>query len=72
MHIFDISGKPIRGLYATGNVTSTVMGRSYAGAGATIGPAMAFAYAAVKHMRDAPHTDLKPGPPDLAAQGAVR
>src|SRR6476646_742460 len=27
-------------LYATGNVTAAVMGRSYAGAGATIGPAM--------------------------------
>jgi 3-oxosteroid 1-dehydrogenase len=72
-HVLDSRGKPIRGLYATGNVTSTVMGRSYAGAGATIGPAMAFAYAAVKHMRDAPHADSKPGPPGIsAAQGAVR
>lgn len=43
-------GAPIPGLYAVGNVSAAVMGRSYAGAGATIGPAMAFAYIAVEHL----------------------
>ena len=40
----------ITGLYATDNVAAAVMGRSYAGAGATIGPAMAFGYVAAKHI----------------------
>ncbi|MCV7082964.1 FAD-binding protein, partial [Mycolicibacterium insubricum] len=36
----------IDGLYAVGNASAPVMGRSYAGAGATIGPAMTFGYLA--------------------------
>jgi 3-oxosteroid 1-dehydrogenase len=39
-------GTIIPGLYAAGNVSATVMGRSYAGAGATLGPALTFAYLA--------------------------
>ncbi len=39
-------GTAIPGLYAAGNVSAAVMGRSYAGAGATLGPALAFAYLA--------------------------
>jgi 3-oxosteroid 1-dehydrogenase len=41
-------GQSIPGLYATGNVSASVMGNDYAGAGATIGPAMVFAYLAVE------------------------
>lgn len=43
-------GGAIAGLYATGNACAAVMGETYPGPGATIGPAMAFGYAAVGHM----------------------
>jgi len=43
-------GKAIGGLYAIGNCSSSVMGHSYPGAGATLGPAMTFGYVASKHM----------------------
>ncbi len=45
-------GSVIEGLYATGNVSSAVMGNTYAGAGATIGPAVTFGYIAAHHIAD--------------------
>jgi succinate dehydrogenase/fumarate reductase flavoprotein subunit len=40
----------VPGLYAVGNTSAAVMGRSYAGAGATIGPAMTFGFVAANHI----------------------
>ena len=42
-------GKPIEGLYATGNSTATVMGRHYLGPGASIANTMVFGYLAARH-----------------------
>jgi 3-oxosteroid 1-dehydrogenase len=39
-------GSVIEGLYAAGNASAAVMGHTYAGAGATIGPAITFGYLA--------------------------
>ncbi|WP_174291089.1 FAD-binding protein [Sphingomonas bacterium] len=39
-------GSTIEGLYAVGNVAGSVMGYSYPGAGATLGPAMTFGFIA--------------------------
>ncbi|WP_296602852.1 3-oxosteroid 1-dehydrogenase [Nocardioides sp.] len=43
-------GSVIPGLYAAGNVSSAVMGRTYAGPGATIGPALTFGYLAAEDI----------------------
>ncbi len=40
-------GSVIEGLYASGNCSTPVMGHTYAGPGATIGPAITFGYLAV-------------------------
>jgi 3-oxosteroid 1-dehydrogenase len=42
-------GEPIGGLYATGNITATVMGRHYLGPGASIANSMVFGYVAARH-----------------------
>ncbi|MEV4597382.1 3-oxosteroid 1-dehydrogenase [Amycolatopsis sp. NPDC049253] len=43
-------GSVIPGLYAAGNTSAAVMGRTYAGPGATIGPAMVFGYLAAEGL----------------------
>jgi len=46
-------GSVIPGLYATGNSTASVMGRSYPGAGASIGASMTFGFIAARHATGA-------------------
>lgn len=43
-------GSAVPGLFAAGNVSAAVMGRTYAGPGATIGPAMVFGYLAATRL----------------------
>jgi 3-oxosteroid 1-dehydrogenase len=46
-------GTPIPGLYACGNVTAPVFGRTYPGAGASIGASFTFGYIAARHAAGA-------------------
>lgn len=45
-------GTPIEGLYACGNCSAAVMGESYPGPGATIGPGMTFGHIAALHCKE--------------------
>lgn len=45
-------GSVIEGLYAAGNSTASVMGDTYPGAGATLGPAVTFGYLGGRHASD--------------------
>lgn len=44
--VLRTDGSVIAGLYAAGNASASVMGRSYAGNGSTLGPAMTFGFIA--------------------------
>jgi 3-oxosteroid 1-dehydrogenase len=47
--VLDENDQVIDGLYATGNITATVMGRNYLGAGGSIAYTMVFGYVAARH-----------------------
>jgi len=46
-------GSVIGGLYAAGNNSASVMGRTYPGPGSTLGPATVFGYRAARHLAGA-------------------
>lgn len=48
--VVDGDGRPIPGLYASGNTSASVMGRTYPGPGSTLGPAVVFGYRAGQHL----------------------
>lgn len=50
--VLRADGSPIPGLYAAGNCSSAVMGHTYAGPGATIGPALTFGYLAAETIAE--------------------
>lgn len=52
--VLNTQGQVIEGLYCVGNNSASVMGPSYPGAGATLGPAMTFAFRAVAQMQGKP------------------
>jgi 3-oxosteroid 1-dehydrogenase len=58
--VLDESNRPIPGLYATGNITATVLGRTYPGAGASIANTTVFGYVAARHAAGA-HLPDGPG-----------
>ncbi len=48
--VLHCDGTVVPGLYAAGNVSAAVMGYTYAGPGATIGPALVFGYLAAEDI----------------------
>jgi 3-oxosteroid 1-dehydrogenase len=58
--VLKTDGSVIEGLYATGNTTASVMGRTYPGAGASLGPSFTFGYVAAKHAAGAHNYAAQP------------
>ena len=54
--VLDCDGRPIPGLYASGNDMASIMGGNYPGGGITLGPALTFGYIAARHMAGAAGT----------------
>lgn len=53
--VLDINGNPIPGLYAAGNAMGAPYGKTYGGAGGTLGPALVAGYLAGIHAAHSAH-----------------
>ncbi len=63
--VIDLDGRPIPGLYAAGNVMSSVMGMTYGGAGGTLAPGMVFGYLAGRAAASAAASASRSGREEL-------
>ena len=71
--VLRTDGSVIEGLYAAGNSSAAVMGETYPGPGATLGPAMTFGYVAAQHMAAGDGADADGGAArDAAANRRAR
>lgn len=52
--VLRADGTVIEGLYAAGNTSASVMGRTYPGPGSTLGPAVVFGFRAARHLAGVP------------------
>lgn len=58
--VLDHSHTPIPRLYAVGNCAASASGRGYWGAGATLGPMIAYAWLAGRHAATLEHSATRP------------
>lgn len=63
--VLDEQGQVIEGLFVTGNSSRSIMGRTYPGAGGTIGPALTFGFVAAETA-----LELAPGAEGAEAEAA--
>ena len=52
--VLGTGGAPVGRLYACGNEAQSIMGGTYPGPGITLGPAIVFAYRAIRHALGKP------------------
>ena len=62
----------IKGLFAVGTITSSVMGGTYPAAGAMLGPALTFGYLAAKTVCEELEIDFRSGLESTECERAVR
>jgi len=65
-------GSVFAGLYATGNSTASVMGRTYPGGGSCVGPSFVWGYVAARHASTMAKAEPFVPPPTEAALGVVQ
>ena len=63
--VLSAESRVIDGLYAAGNTSASIMGRTYPGAGGTIGPAMCYGFLAAEHAARVKKNANCPSVPDV-------